>query len=198
LAIPPELNRDNFRTLPLDADAFSYEEPVVMAGYVGGGRVYSIGDEPFAAGMYQQNIAVRAGRVGELVKEPDGHRNAMYRVNVPSLPGMSGGPLMTLRPTDIEGVSFVTAVGVISSSRLGAPILLNHCEEGETWVSPIVLGLGRKVSIRGTPTAIADAIHDGTVAAYGHKASEFEFVREESNGVALTTLRKRDGASDES
>jgi hypothetical protein len=38
-----------------------------MAGFVGGGRVYSLGDEPFAAGVYQQHIAVRAGRVGELV-----------------------------------------------------------------------------------------------------------------------------------
>lgn len=99
---------------------------------------------------------------------------------------------MTLRPTDVGGMSMVTAVGVISSSRLGSPILLNHCEEGETWVSPIVLGLGRKVSINGKAITMADAIHDGAISAYGKRASAFEVMREESDGLALTTFRRRD------
>ena len=196
LGIPPHADRDSFRTLPIDADPFSFQDPVLMAGYVGGGREFSIGEQPWAAGIYEQKIAVRAGRVAELVSEPDGHRSPMYRVNIPSLPGMSGGPLIVMRPIESKGLSLVTAAGVISSSRLGSPILLNHCEEGETWVSPITLGLGRKVNIHGKPTTIGDAIHNATIPSYGVQARRFEFDRDESNGVALMKFRERPGAPD--
>ncbi len=192
LGIPPNAAASDFRTLPIDADPFSFQDPVLMAGYVGGGREMSIGERPFEAGFYEQKIAVRAGRVGELVNQPDGHRAAMYRVNIPSLPGMSGGPLIALRQTNDSALSIVTAVGVISSSRLGSPILLNHCEDGETWASPIILGLGRKVSIKGKPTTISDAIHGGTINVYGKRARGIEIVREECGDVALTSFRNRD------
>lgn len=109
---------------------------------------------------------------------------------------MSGGPLIVQRPTQSEAFSIATAVGVISSARLGSPILLNHCEEGETWVSPMVLGLGRKVSINGKPTTISDAIDDATIPSYGVRAGSFKFIRDESNGVAPITFRKRDDSLD--
>jgi hypothetical protein len=120
----------------------------------------------------------------------------MYRVNIPSLPGMSGGPLIALRPTENPDLSVVTALGVVSSARLGLPILLDHCEEGETWVSPIVLSLGRKVLVNGIPITISDAILNGTVEAYGHRARRFEFIRDESSGVALTSFRERGKTGD--
>ena len=191
LGIPPTASAQEFGILPIDADYFSFRDPVLLAGFVGGGRELSIGELPFEAGFYELQIAVRAGRVGELVMQPDGHRAPMYRVNIPSLPGMSGGPLIVLRPAADPGLSVVTAVGVISSSRLGSPILLDHCEEGETWVSPMILGLGRKVSINGKPTTISDAILSGTIEAYGNRARKFEFTREESGGVAFTSFRER-------
>jgi hypothetical protein len=55
-----------------------------------------------------------------------------------------------------------------------------------------VRGTGRHGGIRRRWTSVF------TVASYGDRAGEFEFVREESTGVALTTFRKRDGASGES
>jgi hypothetical protein len=192
LAIPPDVDPGRYRTLPIDADPFSFQDPVFIAGYVGGGRYYSIGEEPFDAGLYQQSMAVRAGRVGELVAEPDGHRTAMYRVNIPSLPGMSGGPLITLRQTPVAGFLMPTAVGVISSSRLGSPLLLNHCEEGETWVTPIAASFARRITINGAPTIIADALYGETIPSYGARARKFEFLREESNGVAYASFRTRD------
>lgn len=191
LALPPNVGAKDFRVLPIDADDFSFRDPVLMVGYIGGGRQLASGEPPYEAGFYEQRLAVRAGHVGELATQADGHRTAMYRVNIPSLPGMSGGPLLVFRETGNEALSLVTAVGVISSSRLGTPILLNHCEEGETWVSPIVLGLGRKVSIGGTPTTISDAIHNGTITAYGNRARKLEFIREETTDTALTSFRER-------
>ena len=194
LALPPQADRNRFRTILIDADPFSFQgDTVFMAGFVGGGREWA---QPFEAGIYQFELAVRAGRVAELAKEADGHRYAMYRVNIPSVPGMSGGPLMLLRPTDNGTLSIVTAVGVISSSRLGSPIVLNHCEEGETWVSPMLAGLGRRVIISGKPTAMSDAIHEGIIPSYGIHAGRFEFTRTESNGLAMTTARERDKRSD--
>lgn len=196
LGLPPHADRDSFRTLPIDADLFSFQDPVLMAGYVGGGREYSIGEQPWVEGFYEQKMAVRAGRVAELVEEPDGHRSPMYRVLIPSRPGMSGGPLIAIRPSESEVFSFATAVGIVSSSRLSSPILINHCEEGETWVSPWACALGRRVSINGTPTMMADAIHNGTIRSYGVRAGSFEYIRDESNGVARTTFRKRDDSPD--
>jgi hypothetical protein len=191
LGLSPSVRAKDFRVLPIDADAFSFRDPVLMAGYIGGGRRLSNEEQHFGAGLYEQRLAVRAGRVGELANQADGHRSAMYRVNIPSLAGMSGGPLIVLRETDNGALSLVTAVGVISSSRLGTPVLLNHCEEGETWVSPIVLGLGRKVSIHGNPTTISDAIHNGTITAYGSRARKFEFLREETSDTAFVSFRER-------
>ena len=193
---PPHVDPYSFRTLPIDADPFSFQDPVLMAGYVGGGRKHLIREQPLDAGPYDQTMDVRAGRVAELVKEPDGHRSPMYRVLMPSRPGMSGGPLIAIRPGESDAYSLATAVGVISSSRLGSPILLNHCEEGETWVSPWIYALGRNVIINGRPTSIADAIHNGTIRSYGVRAASLEYIRDESNGVARTTLRKRDDSPD--
>lgn len=191
LKLPSRTDRSNFRVLPIDADHISFRDPILLAGYVGGGREYPNGEGPFDAGIYEQKIAVRAGRIGDLVKDPEGHRSPMYRVNIPSLPGMSGGPLMVLRPTVSEGLSIVTTAGVISSSRLGSPFLLNHCEEGETWVSPIVLGLGRKLTINGQSITVSDAIDNKSMPSFGVRASKIDVVRDETDGVARATFRER-------
>lgn len=195
LALPQDGDGMGFRTIPIDADPLSFHEPVLMVGYVGGGREYSIGERPFDAGVYDFKIGVRAGRIGELADKPDGHKYPMYRVNIPSLPSMSGGPLIALRP--VRGLSLLTAVGAVSSSRLGSPILLDHCHDGETWVSPIALSLGRRVSIDGTPTTIADAIRTGAIRSYGTVAGGFEFPRTETDGVALVTFGVRNDSPDE-
>jgi hypothetical protein len=130
LSMPTGKNPHDFRILPIDADPFSFDEPVLMAGFTDGGRTLSSEDDPFPHGLYQQELTVRAGRIGEYVAKPDGFRSPMYRVNIPSVAGMSGGPLILWRSVEylVGTHSIATAVGVVSRSRLGTPILLNHCE----------------------------------------------------------------------
>lgn len=184
LALPPKFKRDDFGQLLIDADPFQFEEPVLMVGYVGGQIVPAVGMSESSA-FCNFRMVVRAGRVAELIHEPDGFRAPMYRVNIPSLPGMSGGPLIALRKLqDTHGVA-ITAVGVVSSSRLGSPILLSSCSEGETLVCPIVTTLGRNLLVNGISMTISKAILDNVIDSFGHVVRRFQVTRREEDGVAI-------------
>ena len=187
LSIPQDVNPDKFRVLPIDADKFSFGDIVMMAGFTGGHRDLLLGEEPFQGGMSMQELTVRVGRVAERVEKPDGYRRSMFRVNIPSLPGMSGGPLVVFRE---EGTQ-PTAVGVVSRSRLAPAILLNHCAEGETWVSPIEEALTRKVNIGGENSMLSVAVHEGKISAYGKAAGGIEFVKDQATGILEPRWRKR-------
>jgi hypothetical protein len=64
---------------------------------------------------------------------------------IPSLPGMSGGPVILDRNFEAQSTALIqspptlplTAVGVVSRSRIGSPLLMDSCPEGDTWLSPI-------------------------------------------------------------
>jgi hypothetical protein len=194
LSVPEGRGDDDFRTLPVDSDRFDFREPVVMAGFTGGGRRICLDDEQlFGRAYYEQEIRVLAGRVGELISgtRDHPHRN-MYRVNIPSWPGMSGGPLILLRRTDnVVGPDIVpTAAGVISSSAFEEPILLNHCESGETWVMPAALSFARKVATPDGRVTISDAIKAGYVDAVGYAAHHAIVERDPVTGITTYSLDK--------
>jgi hypothetical protein len=189
LALPKEIVGESFTTIPIDIDPVSYVDPVLLAGFVGGGgRVPRDQEALTAVGCYfEHKLEVRAGRVGQLEERPGGYLSAMYRVKIPSLPGMSGGPLIALRPVEDGGASILTAVGVISSERLSSPILYDNCPDGETLVSPMATMLGRRVLLDGVPTTLSDAVRNGTLPSFGHLATTVELVLEEVDGVTKVT-----------
>jgi hypothetical protein len=186
LSMPTGKSPHDFRILPIDADPFSFQEPVLMAGFTGGGRTLSGEEEPFPHGLYQQELTVRAGRIGEYVAQPDGFRSPMYRVNIPSLGGMSGGPLILWRSVEyIVGTdSIATAVGVVSGSRLETPILLNHCEDGETWASPIISALSRSMHTQQGLVTLSEEIKRGRIPTFGTVARSVVWKKDPATGVA--------------
>jgi hypothetical protein len=116
LAAPMGKSPEDFRILPIDADPFSFnKDPVLMAGFTGGGAL-STEDGPFPHGLYEQKLTVRAGFVGEYVAKPDGFRSPMYRVNIPSVPGMSGGPLILWRSAKYHVGTYSIGISLNSAS----------------------------------------------------------------------------------
>jgi hypothetical protein len=78
---------------------------------------------------------------------------------------MSGGPVLVIRPHVGGGGPLPTAVGFVSRSRLGVggPIeLLDHCRDGETWVSPITHAYGQPIQTANDGSVpLADVIRRG-------------------------------------
>jgi hypothetical protein len=172
LAIPTGVPVDKFRILPIDSDPFPFTEPVLIAGFTDGGRSLGAEENPFPRGLYELALTVRAGYVGGLVNKPDGFRSPMYRVNIPSAPGMSGGPMILFRPMSymVEPQIVATTAGIISRSRIGTPFLLNHHEGGETWVCPIASALCRKVYRDGELHLLNEEVKRGAIPSYGRVA----------------------------
>jgi hypothetical protein len=193
VSLPTGKGPADFHVLRLDADRFDFREPVLMAGYIGGGRSIALdSDQLFGAAYWEQKFAIRAGKVAEYVSDSTHQHRYMYRVSMPSLPGMSGGPLIVPRPMDgILGVGFEpTAVGVVSSSGFAQPFLLDHCEDGETWVTPIAHALARKVNTTAGLCTLSEAIKNGSIDAAGSAAHRATVSRDPKSGVLSYRLEK--------
>lgn len=123
-------------TTYLDTTPFTANQPVFMAGIIGGEIEMTPARQLLKVG---RALAVHVGYIVDRVPSADGYGIPMYCANMPSLGGMSGGPAFVLRKT-IDEQEMPTAIGIVSSERLppgGAIELPEHCEDGETWVSPI-------------------------------------------------------------
>lgn len=119
-----------------DTTPFMGDQPVFMAGIIGGELEMTPARQLVKVG---RALAVHVGYIVDHVAKADGYGIPMYRANMPSLGGMSGGPAFVLRTTR-DKQEMPTAIGIVSSERLppGGPLeLLDHCKDGETWVSPI-------------------------------------------------------------
>lgn len=195
LSIPEGRSPQDYRVLRLDADPFDFRAPILMAGYIGGGRYISVDDDKerlFGAAYWEQKLAVRAGRVAEYVSDESHPHRYMYRVSIPSLPGMSGGPLIAMRSTHglLQEHVEPTAVGVISSSGFAVPMLPDHCEDGETWITPIAHALARKVTTSEGICTLSEAIRGGHIDAFGEVAARAIVSRDPETGVVGYGLEK--------
>lgn len=194
LSIPEGRSSQDYRILRFDTDPFDFRDPVLMAGYIGGGRNIALdSDQLFGAAYWEQKLALRAGRVAEYVSDDQHPHRHMYRVSIPSLPGMSGGPLIAMRAISGLVGSYVepTAIGVISSSGFAEPMLLDHCEDGETWVTPIAHALARKVHTPQDICTLSEAIKGGHIDAFGDVAARAIVSRDPATGVVRYELENQ-------
>jgi hypothetical protein len=178
IVLPEELRADaeSCRAIPIDCDGFPFDEPVVLAGLLG---LNYVGPDPFTVEAIERQLCVRVGHVIELTDRPDGGSSSMFRAAIPTLPGMSGGPMLRLRRT-IPGPSSLikpiptllpTVVGVISRSRIGGLLDIHSCPEGDTWVTPISSTALLEVSdIEHGSVKIPEAIRRDWIASHGDAA----------------------------
>lgn len=146
LEVPEDLRRPtSLASILMDTTPFADDQSVFMAGIVGG-EIEMTPDRQLV--RLGRHLVVHVGFIVEEVANAEGYRGIpMYRANMPSLGGMSGGPAFVLRNTD-DGMEMPTAVGIVSRSRLapgGHIELLDHCRDGETWVSPIGHAYGSQI-----------------------------------------------------
>lgn len=185
VAMPDGRTSDDFCGLPIDVDPVAKDEILLMAGISGGTIPAPAEGDVVSGGMFEQQLSVRAGRIGELVKKPDGHGGPMYRVNIPSLPGMSGGPLIRPRLANFldDSTYALAAVGVVSSKRIEVPFLLDHCAEGETWAAPTLVAYPRRIGSKTGMETVGEAIKDGKVASIGRNAKRMTWSRNAAGEV---------------
>jgi hypothetical protein len=173
---PRNSSPDDFDAFRIDVEPHAWDEPVLMAGFSGGSwGPPEIEDEPF---RLEQSMRVRAGICRGVVQEAPGSRHPMYQVNMPSLPGMSGGPLLALRypegrPRIISSHPWIhaTAIGIISRDCIAPPYLVDGSDPGETWAAPIEDAFLLRLAFSSTDTVyVADAVRDRRIASYGPRA----------------------------
>ncbi len=130
----------HFDALPVDLDEIDPSSQFAMAGFAKMPLQIPIGSEHQFSEMRTQLI-IRAARIVEVTDRAEGTRNGiqMYRMPMPSEPGMSGGPLIRFRTlTGRRPVSWVlTAAGVISRSKYDGNLRYYETPAGSTWVVPM-------------------------------------------------------------
>jgi hypothetical protein len=143
--LPTAASLERPPVLLIDTEHFNFTVPVVLAGLSPPKEYWEV---PFESAETLRRVRwhayVRAGYVGEIDPLGGPHLMRRYRVNIPTMPGMSGGPMIRIRPplgVDVGGpvgglLPVWTAVGVISKGKLGehGP---GHCPDGETLVYAI-------------------------------------------------------------
>jgi hypothetical protein len=143
LILPKGAATADFEAFHVDVEPHSWDGPVVMAGFATGSR-WSPPEHEDAPFPLEQSLVVRVAKCRGSVEQAPPFRAPMYQVNAPSLPGMSGGPLLALRyPRGRKQIIspypsiHATAVGVISRDCLSAHHLVDGSDTGETWVAPM-------------------------------------------------------------
>ena len=177
LVPPANTKPQDFGAIRIDADHYPWDEPVLMAGFTHGSRWTppEIEDQPFSL---TQNMCVRAGYCRGVVEKPLGMTYPMFQLNMPSLPGMSGGPILALRyphgrPRIISSVPSIhmTAIGIVSRAYTTEPYLLDGSDPGETLAAPIEEAFYLKLALSRTENMyFAEAVQRSMIACYGPRA----------------------------
>jgi hypothetical protein len=135
-----------FRAMVMDFAPIDFAENHVMAGFA---QMPSLQfDEESRVAEMRKKIVIRAAPVVEQSTNAEGARPGalLWRVPMPSEPGMSGGPLLRLRhpqgsPSSLpDGHTILetfTAVGVVSRGRASESLVESQRKAGYTWITPI-------------------------------------------------------------
>jgi hypothetical protein len=165
LELPEECQAEYPAAVPVDTDRFPFEEPVILAGFP---EAQWSGDpsDPFDIGQLSQTLTVRAGYVAELQPPGERFKCSMFRVKIPTLGGMSGGPMLVLRkPPEHPGFVLPTLAGLVSFGTV----------EEETWVTPIghAYHLTVKTLDHGT-LPFGECVKRDMISSYGHNAKRWK------------------------
>jgi hypothetical protein len=170
---PPGAGSSQVSALPLDFEAFPNWAPVVIAGY-SGAEAHAGHDDHRWQGYGEastRDLYCRVGHVAEWAERSSGMQAPMYGISIPSLQGMSGGPVILDRNFIDEVVRIIprpsrfplAVVGIVSRDGSHAE-LPDSCRDGETWASPIAQALDLSVEEGWT---LRQAIVRGRIRAYG-------------------------------
>jgi Trypsin-like peptidase domain len=181
LDVPEEHQPGEPAAIPVDVDPFPLDEPVILAGFPdaqwGGDQT-----EPFTIYQLQQKLAVVAGYVSALEPAGDRFRCTMFRARIPTLPGMSGGPMLAIRrPPEAPPNSVLpTVAGLVSFGTRDPP-------EGETLVSPVSFAYHLSVTtLDHGLLPFGECVKRGWISSYGQGAMHLE-VEMSPDGRTWTT-----------
>jgi hypothetical protein len=163
-----------------------------MAGFVKGSswEPPKDGEQTFRV---QQNFVVRVGYSWGRVAEPPGFGCPMYQLNMPSEPGMSGGPVLALRSQTGEIPRIIsphaqihlTAIGVVSRDCIAPTVLLDGSDPGETWTTPIEDAYLLRLGWRDRSVYFGEVVRDGRIKSYGPRALTAEVFDEPEGRIGL-------------
>jgi hypothetical protein len=183
LKLPQGVDGSSFGVCPIDVDPFALgvTTSVVIAGFVSGQSTPKSSESPTPIDEQHLTLCVRTGFVAELDQNPYGFRCSMFRLTIPTEPGMSGGPVLLLvpnlrdQPSSGQALhSTLAAVAVISRELSTSPLQLTHSSFGETWASPIVSAYRLTVPT-GEKTGFGDAVRLGWISSSGLNAKRAHF-----------------------
>lgn len=181
-----------FSAFPVDIEPGRWQGPVVIAGFTRGSSW-----EPPKDGEHtfriQQNLVVRAGYSRGRIAEPPGFTSPMYQLNIPSEPGMSGGPVLALRsetgalPLIISPHAQIhsTAIGVVSRDCIAPTVLVDGSDPGETWATPIEDAYLLRLGWRDRSVYFGELVRDGRIKTYGPRALTAEVFDEPEGRIGL-------------
>jgi hypothetical protein len=181
-----------FSAFPIDVEPGRWEGPVLMAGFMKG----SWWEPPTGDGQkfrLEQSFVVRVGYCRERVTEPPGFECAMYQLNMPSEPGMSGGPVLARRSQTGETPRIIspyaqihpTVIGVISRDCIAPTVLFDGSDPGETWAAPIEDAYLLRLGWRDRSVYFGEVVRDGRIKSYGARALTAEVFDEPEGKIGL-------------
>jgi hypothetical protein len=177
LVRPPNVRPQDIGAIRIDADEYTWDKPVLIAGFVQGSQ-WTPPEIEDGTVTLTQNMCVRAAFCRGLIEKPNGMTYPMFQLNLPSLPGMSGGPVFAFRypngrPRVISTVpsTHLTAIGIISRDYITEPYLLDGSDPGETLATPIEDAYLLNLAFSSTDRMyLGDGVKSGVILSYGTRA----------------------------
>jgi hypothetical protein len=188
-----EANAGEFEAFAVDLDPGRWDGAVLIAGFVKGSW-WTPPHEGEGTFRLAQSLVMRAGYSRGRVLEPPGFRCPMYQLNMPSMAGMSGGPVLALRtptgdlPRIISSQSGmqVTAIGIVSRDYIAPSILIDGSDAGETWAVPIEDAYLLRLRWQGRSVYFGEVVRDGRIKSYGLRARSANVLEEGADRIALS------------
>ena len=170
-----EAQLTGFEPFPVDLEPRRWHGAVLMAGFAKGSW-WVPPDDGTDTFSLSQNLIARFGYCRGRILKPPGFRCPMYQLNMPSLPGMSGGPVLALRPSageasapiSPESQMHLTAIGVVSRDYIAPNI--DGSDSGETWAAPIEDAYLLRLGWKDKSVYFGDVVRDGRIKSYGQRA----------------------------